>query len=42
MAMSEETVDTTDIPEAPEENWRDAKRAYQRTRKQSITTHLSR
>jgi hypothetical protein len=26
-AMSEDTIDTTDIPEAPEENWRGAKRS---------------
>jgi len=40
MAMSDDTIDTADIPEAPEENWRGAKRAYQRTRKQSITLRL--
>jgi len=32
MAMPEDTIDTTDIPEAPEENWGGAKRAYQRQR----------
>ncbi len=32
LAMSEDTIDTTDIPAAQEENWRGAKRAYRRTR----------
>jgi uncharacterized protein (DUF4415 family) len=40
MTMSEDTIDTADIPEAPDENWRGAKRAYQRTRKRSITLRL--
>jgi len=39
IAMSEDTIDTTDIPEAPKENWRGVKRAYQRTGRQFITTH---
>jgi hypothetical protein len=33
MSMSEETIDKTDIPEAPEENWCGAKPAYHRPRK---------